>query len=125
MKVYADYTFYINVYGGKDIGEGDFAAAALQATQYLKYITLGRTETYEGEELEYATCAVAESYYSVFDRSGTGDMKSETTDGYSVSYVTQGQDGEDKETLFRRKAYKCAQYWLSNTGLMQRSVGVC
>lgn len=124
MIMYADYDFYISQYGGKVISESDFATASLQATQYLKYITLGRSENYSWDELKYAVCAVAEAYNAVFGVAGNA-KKSETTDGYSVSYVQQSQDGESKESLFKRKAYESAKLWLANTGLLQRSVKRC
>ena len=127
MKAYADYAFYVEKYGGEKIKEEDFVAASLHATQYIKYITLGRSEKYDGEEVQYATCAVAEAYNAAFNQaknSGVG-KKSETTDGYSVSYVVQGKDGESQEELFKRKAYEAARYWLANTRLLQRSVRVC
>lgn len=127
MKVYAEYAFYESEYGGRRMSSDAFSSAVLQASQYLRYVTLGRSEQYEGEELQYAACAIAEVYHAVFgeEEEKTGDKKSETTDGYSVSYVVQGKDGETKETLFRRKAYECARTWLAGTGLLKRSVRTC
>lgn len=103
MKIYAKYDFYVEKYGGKEIGEEDFSAASLHATQYIKYITLGRSEKYQGEELQYAACAVADAYNAVFNQqNGTGiEKKSENTDGYSVSYVVQGKDGESNYGICR------------------------
>lgn len=127
MKAYTDYAFYVEKYGGEKIKEEDFTVASLHATQYIKYITLGRSEKYNGEELQYATCAVAEAYNSAVNQAKSSGVckKGETTDGYSVSYVVQGKDGESQEELFKRKAYESAKYWLANTGLLQRSVRVC
>lgn len=127
MEVYAGYDFYVEKYGGKEIKEEDFSAASLHATQYIKYITLARSEKYNGEELQYATCAVADAYNAVFNHQESAGIgkKSETTDGYSVSYVVQGKDGESQEELFRRKAYEVAKYWLANTGLLDRRVCGC
>lgn len=124
MKSYVDYEFYVSEYGGKEICEDNFTVASLQATQYLKSITMGRSDSYTGEELKYAACAVAEAYNSVFVCESNA-KKNETTDGYSVSYVVQGQDGESNESLFRRKAYESARRWLVGTGLLQRSVRRC
>lgn len=129
MKTYVEYAFYEQEYGGTGIGRDAFPSAALQASQYLKYVTLGRSEQYEGEELKYAACAIADVYHAVFGDAGnaddTADKKSESTDGYSVSYVTQGRDGETKENLFRKKAYECVRLWLAGTGLLRRSVRTC
>lgn len=122
MKAYADYKFYVEEFGGKKIKGEDFTAASLHATQYIKHITLGRSDSYTGDELKYATCAVADAYQSVFGKT-EAEKKSENTDGYSVSYVVQGKDGESPEELFKRRAYESAKYWLANTGLLNRKVG--
>lgn len=123
MKVYANYEFYSDDYSGVKIEPDDFSAAALHATQYIKYITLGRSDSYDGDELKYATCEIAEVYAELFALRSGNEIKSENTDGYSVSYVTQGKDGESREDLFRRRAYAIANKWLSLTGLLYR--GVC
>ena len=123
MKVYANYEFYSDDYKGVKIKPEDFDAAALHATQYIKYITLGRSDSYDGDELKYATCEIAEVYLELFVLKMGNEIKSENTDGYSVSYVTQGRDGESREELFRRRAYAIANKWLSFTGLLYR--GIC
>lgn len=125
MKVYTSYAFYVEKYGGVEIKEDNFDAAIMHATQYIKYITLGRSEEYAGEELQYATCAIADAYNSVFRNTNGKEKRSENTDGYSVTYVSQGKDGESCEELFKRKAYESARYWLSNTGLLDRGVHIC
>lgn len=123
MKVYAGYDFYSYDYNGVKIKPEDFDAAALHATQYIKHITLGRSDGYDGDELKYATCEIAEVYEALLMYgSDENEKKSENTDGYSVSYVTQGKEGESREELFRRKAYVIARQWLSSTGLMCRRV---
>ena len=129
MKPYADYTFYVEKYGGDLIPDRKYGVAALNATQYIKYVTLGRSEKYAGEELKYATCAAAEAYALTYNltsgKNAAGQIKSENTDGYSVSYVTQAKDGESQEDLFRRKAYPLIKQWLGGTGLLNRKVGYC
>ena len=129
MKSYADYTFYVEDYGGDLIPDEKYKVAALNATQYIKYVTLGRSEKYVGEKLKYATCAAAEAYALAYNLTGgkntAGQIKSENTDGYSVSYVTQAKDGESQEELFKRKAYLAIKHWLQGTGLLSRRVGCC
>ena len=49
MKVYAGYDFYSCNYNGVKIKPEDFDAAALHATQYIKHITLGRSDGYDGD----------------------------------------------------------------------------
>ena len=50
-------------------------------------------------------------------------VKSENTDGYSVSYVTERIDGQDAEKVLENKLYRIAKVYLGNTGLLYR--GVC
>lgn len=129
MKTYSDYAFYVETYGGIELSEDSYRKAARNATQYIKYVTLGRSERCTCEELKYAMCAVVEAYVSVYGLAGRdssiGQIKSENTDGYSVSYVTQAKDGESLEDLFRRKAYPLVKQWLGDTGLLNRKVGCC
>lgn len=127
MKTYADYTFYTEVYCGSEIPKDKYNKAALNASQYIRHITLGRSESFLGDEVKFATCAAAEAYAEVYSLTGgnssASQIKSENTDGYSVSYVTQGKDGESQEELFRRKAYEVVSQWLFGTGLLNRKVG--
>lgn len=126
MKLYADYQFYADTYKGK-MNEADFNQAIIHASQYIRYVTLGRSDNYNGNELKYASCTLADAYISAYKLSGgnnsTGQKKSENTDGYSVSYVTQTKDGESAEELFKRKAYPLVRQWLATTGLLSRKVG--
>lgn len=128
MEPYADYEFYIEKYNGKAISEENFAVASLHASQFIRYVTMKRSDDYHGDKLKYATCAVAEAYNSAFhlssDNSSRGEIKSENTDGYSVSYAVQSNDGETAEALFKRKAYDDVKYWLAGTGLLDRRCGI-
>lgn len=120
MYSFADYKFYTEEYKGQ-MKEKDFDRFIVQASQYIRYITLGRTNTYQGDELKYATCEVAEVY-----RNCEGSRKqSENNDGYSVTFVNDGNTGETTEQLRDRKAYQVARKWLLNTGLLSRKVECC
>lgn len=126
MERYADYEFYIEEHWGSST-EDEFNSAIIHVSQYIRYITLGKSDTYEGIELKYASCALVDAYISACKLSGgsnsPGQKKSENTDGYNVSYVTQTTDGESTEELFKRKAYPIAKQWLLNTGLLNRRAG--
>lgn len=122
---YADYAFYLDELNGK-MSEEEFLPASLYATFYIREITLGRSDNYEGCEVKLAMCAVADVYKSVYGSdgmsSGGGTLKSENTDGYSVSYATEAVDGQRKEDLFRAKAIMAARTYLARTGLLNRRV---
>lgn len=118
MKCYADYPFYTDKYHG-EMDEADFQRHILTASQYIRYMTMGRADEYEGDELKYAACESADVLYSASQSlSGLGEKKSENTDGYSVSYVTQGKDGETSEELSNRKMSGVIRKWLLPTGLL-------
>lgn len=119
MQAYADYAFYAETYHG-EMEEVDFERHALSASQYIRYLTHGRSDGYEGDELKYAACEAADILYSSYQREadGTGEKRSENTDGYSVSYVTQAKDGETGEELANRKMSGAIRKWLLPTGLL-------
>lgn len=127
MKTYADFEFYATEYRGSEDYE-PFEQAIIHASQYIRYVTHGRSDSSDCEELKYASCALVDAYISAYNLSGsenaTGQKKSENTDGYSVSYTTQTTDGESPEELFERKANMIVRKWLLRTGLLSRRV-VC
>ena len=106
MQAYADYTFYADIYHG-EMEEADFERHALSASQYIRNITHGKSDGYDGDELKYATCESADTIFSggQAPSNSSKEKKSENTDGYSVTYVTEGKDGETSEELVERKVY--------------------
>lgn len=123
MQGYADYTFYVDTYHGS-MNETDFSRHILSATQYIRYVTAGKSDAYAGDELKYASCEAADMYYaaSQADSGDRGRIKSENNDGYSVSYASEGKEGETDEELISRKIYGIVRRWLLPTGLMYRKV---
>lgn len=124
MECYADYEYYMTEYGGRSIPEEAFQSAMLKASAFLNRITYGRiTEPYR-DEVRCAACELAEMQhlYEQKHAGGTGEVKSENTDGYAVAYVTEGVDGETQESLLRRKMFAAARVWLGNTGLLYLGV---
>ena len=120
---FVEYLFYAGQAGGK-LPEEEFSRLIGRACAYVQYMTLGkgRGDT-DGEKL--AACAVAD-VYACAERErerGTGAVKSENNDGYSVSYVTEQKDGESREEALSRKAYQAARPFLLPTGLLYRGIG--
>lgn len=120
MKCYADYKFYVEVYHGK-MEEADFERNAMSASQYIRAMTYNRSDDYEGDELKYAVCESSDVLYELDQKMGagsSGEKKSESTDGYSVSYVVEGKDGETVLELAGRKIGNIIRKWLLPTGLL-------
>lgn len=119
MKVYADYEFYIQEYG-QDMTEAEFAKHIKPASQYIKRLTLGRSEHFKGEELKYATCAVAEAYCK-FEKENPGGkiVTSENNDGFSQSFAVSSKSFQKQKD---DAGYNAARLWLSGTGLLSRRI---
>lgn len=120
MVRYADLAFYMTEYGGNIIPNEQFQRVITRASTYIKAITFSRVdENNIPEEVKAAVCAVAEVIYKA-ESSTKGEKKSENTDGYSVTYVTEQTDGEIKEVILRKKQYAAAYPYLVLTGLLSR-----
>ena len=123
MFPYADYEFYTE----KAIGSLDkitFDKEVAEASIFLRYITLGKSDISEREELKYAACAIAEMYAEEKSRYklGVSAVKSENTDGYTVTYASEMKDGESLDDLLSKKAIGIARKYLATTGLLNRRV---
>lgn len=123
MERFVDYAYYQGDFQGSSVPAEAFDTYAAQAGAYVDYLTLNRIGKLKviPDKVKDAVCAVCEVYY-LFDQKekNGGNVKSENTDGYSVSYVTECQDGQVKEALRLKKAYYAAYPYLAFTGLLSR-----
>lgn len=142
--IYADYTFYTDVFFGKDISADDFPRLASRSSDFLDYYTRGKAEVIEDEKIRLALakacCAVAEAM-QVNERakalaaktmtaalaSDSNEIKSESVGSYSVSYATAGDFLKGNEAQAVRDARiqysQIALEYLADTGLLYR--GCC
>lgn len=126
MYAYATYRYYVEEYGGTAIPEADFAKCIRQASSYIDYYTMNRiTAPDRVANLKDCACEMAEAAYDVLYKNNGEVKKSENTDGYSVSYVTEVSDGGDRTELLRCKLYQICRRYLLHTGLMNRRVRRC
>lgn len=127
--IYADYNYYSNDYGGVIIPEVEFKRVIKKVSRYIDRFTFGRIT--EGEISNYpplpdCACEMAETVYRMQGSSGTEkEKKSEEIDGYSVTYVTEGKEGELAEDRLKNKLYSIAELYLINTGLLYCGVDTC
>ena len=92
--MYADYAFYTGTYQGEDIPEADWRRISARADAFVDRLTYGRL--HHGwevtEAVKMACCAVAEALHAQQAAQDQGakaaaaGIKSENSDGYSVSY---------------------------------------
>lgn len=132
MAAYADYTYYTDTFGGTLISEADFNRSVMTAGLYIDQFTHGNITNDNKDNikgLQDCACDMAESVYKMLyssaTASGGGEKKSETIDGYSVSYVTAQKDGEDIRATLSRNLYAIATLYLSGSGLLFAGVNDC
>lgn len=109
--MYADYDFYLNTYFGNAIPEEDFPRLSTRASDYIRSMTQGLSDTVDGAELESvkkASCAIAEALLdeeimtaSAF--SGEQNVSSETVGGWSRSYGSSSFSAAAAEQIEKRK----------------------
>ena len=94
--MYADYDFYTNQYGGTDIPAEKWPRLADRADAHMDALTFGRLKRGwpTTDAVRMACCAMAELLNG--QRTGgaleaAAGVKSEATDGYSVSYGTYAE----------------------------------
>lgn len=131
MTAYTDYRYYADVFGGTLIPEVDFDRSVATAGLYIDRFTFGRITDENRDEikgLQDCACDMAESIYKMLysnQSQGPGEKKSESIDGYSVSYVTSQKDGEDIRGALTRNLYAIATLYLSGSGLLFAGVNDC
>ena len=120
--VYATYDYYAEQYYGTLIPDKYFQQAIKKASQYIDYFTFDRiteedTEMYPS--IPACACEMAEVIYKwTASEIQSRQVKSENTDGYSVTYTTECMDGEIAEDVMKKKLYSIAKTYLLMTGLL-------
>lgn len=109
IKSDVTYDFYINQYcgGSKNLlGYGDFNVYVSRAKNFLNGVFLETEPEGAEDKVKYAICAVAEELCSHGER---GNVKSETIDGYSVTF-----DSQDK---INKRLMEIASLYLGDCGM--------
>ncbi len=117
------YAYYVEQYGGNTIPEERFWYVMQKSEMYLHAFTFNRLrgEAYDNV-VKNCLCDMAETIYTFERKSAEKVKKSENTDGYSVSYVTEVIDGQDMQEVLHKKLYGIAELYLMNTGLLYLGV---
>lgn len=135
-KPYADYTYYTETFGGSSISSSNFTYYANKASMKVDFLTFGRTSRLAAsalpeetlEAVKNAVCAVSEIYYRYDTKQAaraaatqSGAVKSESMDGYSVTYA--GAEADDDSSLAASadaEAIEAVGEYLAHTGIMYR-----
>lgn len=124
--MYTNYQYYVEEFGGASIPESSFPRAERWAEAYIKRLTYVAGDIFAeaSDVVKDAVCSAAEAYYNCALRNGeNGAVKSESNDGYSVSYTSEQSEGQTVEAVARKKAYEVVSVYLLPTGWMSRKVG--
>ena len=118
--MYADYAYYKDSFGGTLAAE-EFNRYARKAERFLNYVIMGEISEVT-EQVKNAVCAAAEAVAEI--REGVANIpqgiKSESTDGYNVTYKDYNADDlADRE---KRAMFKAIRQELYNTGLLYQGV---
>lgn len=123
MTRYTDYNFYTGQYGGA-LTQEQFQRAILPVSAYIRRFTFGRADS-GMEEVQYAACAccdLLERENRVADKHDGRRVVSESTDGYSVSYMQEQAAGATAEEILAGKIRQEAALYLEPTGLLDLGV---
>lgn len=119
---YADYTYYSDSFSGTLIPSSEFVTYASKAERLVRFVTNHRI-TEVTDEVKNAVCAAAEAAYEI--RSSVANVpqgvKSENTDGYSVTY--KEYDADELKYKEQNAMLAAIRQELSGTGLLYQ--GVC
>lgn len=129
-KPYADYAYYTGSYFGTSIPEASWPEWSRKASMRVEYLTFGRTGKLSASVLPDAVfdavCCAAEVMYEYDKRkqaraaaTKNGAVKSESNDGYSISYGgTDIGDEMEATAACDAEADKVIGEYLAHTGLM-------
>lgn len=141
--MYADYTYYTEVFKGNLLTTENFDTYSVKASAYIDYITLKKAikgitiPTFE-KDIRMCTCALAEQYYKneveenrISDQKskieGNEVISSETIGKQSISYQKLDVDKRtqsERESEYNKLLKKVVYQYLAITGLLNRSL-VC
>lgn len=120
---YVTYDFYIQNYQGVPIPDfGKWESRAEAVISYLTFVN-GDIFAQEDDRVKLAVCAALEAIYMNESTGGgivASGLKSESNDGYSVSYVTDALDGDSPAQAERRRVYGAIRPYLLPTGWLSR-----
>lgn len=126
--MYVDFTYYSDTYGGRLLTEDGFSAATREAEMYIQYLTYLHGDIFadraQTDVVKGTVCAAAEAYHmAAREAAEGGNIKSESKDGLSVSFVVSRKDGETVDDYVKRCMYQAIRPRLLPTGWLSRKAG--
>lgn len=126
--MYVDFEYYSTMFSGSVLTTETFPKAEQEAETYIRYLTYLNGDIFEdkaqADAIKGAVCAAADAYYTAVRESAEGgNVKSESKDGLSVSFVVARKDGETADDYIKRCMYQIIRTRLLPTGWLSRKVG--
>jgi hypothetical protein len=126
--MYVDFVYYTGTYGGSVLNEQIFSRAVMEAESYIRYLTYLNgdifADTAQADAIKGTVCAAADAYYmAARETAEGGNVKSESKDGLSVSFVVARKDGETADDYIKRCMYQVIRIQLLPTGWLSRKAG--
>lgn len=120
--MYVSYAFYEETFGGS-LPAKDFPRLEMQAEAYIRALTYinGNIFAEKSDTVKMAVCAATEVIFE-HERDGKRAKRSESNDGFSVTYVAEATDGQTAEETLRKKVYETVRLYLLPTGWLNRRV---
>lgn len=126
--MYVDFAYYSKAYEGALLTKDSFPGAVREAESYIRYLTHTNGDIFadkaQADVIKDAVCAAADAYHTaVREMTEGGNVKSESKDGLSTSFVVARKDGETAADYARRCMYQVIRIRLMPTGWLCRKVG--
>lgn len=127
--MYISYDEYLTLFSGR-LSREEFEAAEPKAEAHLRYLTYINGDIFAkpSQVVKVALCAIADivaqdDKNASARQPGTTGIKSESNDGYSVTYLTDAKDGQTADQALRRRIYESARLYLLPTGWLRMRPG--
>lgn len=126
--MHVDYAYYSDTYRGSLLTESSFPTAVGEAENYIRYLTYLNGDIFadkaQADVVKDTVCATADAYYTAKrEQEQGGNLKSESKDGLSVSFVLARKDGETVDDYVKRCMYQVIRIRLLPTGWLSRKTG--
>lgn len=126
--MYVDFEYYSSVFKGSVLTAETFPKAVQEAETYIRYLTYLSGDIFadqaQADVVKSAVCAAADAYHTAsVEMAQGGNIKSESKDGLSMSFVVARKDGETAENYVKRCMYQVIRIRLLPTGWLSRKAG--
>lgn len=126
--MYVDFEYYSTMFSGSVLTAETFPKAEQEAETYIRYLTYLNGDIFadktQTDAIKGAVCAAADAYHiAVRESAEGGNVKSESKDGLSVSFVVARKDGETADDYIKRCMYQVIRIRLLPTGWLSRKAG--